>query len=310
MKIVIFGGNGFIGRHLIAALSARGHHIVAPVRDREKSKALIILPNIDVVGYNPAVLHNVLPYLKTADAVINLVGILHERQSGEFVRVHNEFVRVLCDHCSSYKTRRLLHISALNASAAAVSEYLRSKGKAEQIVDSAAVRTVIIRPSMVYGEGDNLLNLLVRMAKILPLMFLPCADSILQPIAVQDLVALIVHATESGEEDNKILSAAGPEKYTLSDIVHAANVAAGARCTLINLGPTLSYGMAGVMEAIPWVYLLSRDNCLSATLPSVVNVEQNAALRVLRKLTTLSAGLANTYQQQTEAAGARAHSRR
>lgn len=306
MKIVIFGGSGFIGRRLAAALSQRGHSLIIPVRDREKSKELIILPDTDVVAYDAAAWQSVLPMLEGADVAVNLVGILNERTSGEFVRVHSEFARMLCDKCSGKKVRRLVHISALNAASAAPSEYLRSKAAAEQIVRNSSLRSVIIRPSVVYGHGDQFVSLFVRLGSLFPALVLPCADAIMQPVAIDDLIAVILHAIESGDEDGKVLSVAGPEKFPLSEIAREALDAAGVRRPVIKLGPSLSFAVAAIMEVIPGVHILSRDNCLSATLPSTTS--DNDAPRILGKLTFLRAGLTQMFASAPD--GLRAHLRR
>ena len=293
MNIVLFGGNGFIGGALAKKLAARGHRLTLPVRDREKAKSLILLPSTDVVAFDPAAMGTASSALARADAVVNLVGILNERMGGEFVRVHNEFVRVLCENCAKNKVRRFVQISALNAGSAAPSEYLRSKGKAEQIVRAAALRHVIIRPSVVFGPGDSLAELFVRMAK-LPFFILPCADAMMQPVAVGDLVSVIVHALETGDEDGKTLAVGGPEKMTLADIARAAFAAAGLRRRVWEMGPSLSYYTAAVAEAVPGVHFFSRDNCLSAGAPSVA-VGGNDAPRIVGELTRLETGLAEMF---------------
>lgn len=313
MKIVIFGGNGFIGRHLAAALAARGHHLILPVRDREKAKALIILPATDVIAFDPIAMYAILPCLQNADAVVNLVGILNERERGDFVRVHGEFVRILTDGCTNKKVSRFVQLSALNAISSAPSEYLRSKAKAEQIVRNAsALRHVIIRPSVVFGAGDSFVNLFVTMARRLPLLPLPCAEAQLQPLAVGDLVAMLVRALETGDEDNKILSAGGPETITLAGIVSRALNAAGVSRPLIKLNPPLSYCAAAVAEIIPGLHFLSRDNCLSANLPSFTPADNNDAQRMLGELTPLDTALAAMFEQRRGGmySGLRAHSRR
>ena len=313
MKIVIFGGNGFVGRHLAAALASRGHYLLLPVRDREKSKALIVLPDADVVAFDPTAMHTVLPRLQGADAVVNLVGILNERQRGEFVRVHGEFVRILTDGCTSKKVRRLVQVSALNAINSAPSEYLRSKAKAEQIVRNAsALRHVIVRPSVVFGVGDSFVNLFVRMARWAPVLPLPCAEAKMQPLAVEDLTAILIRAIETGDEDNKIINAGGPEVMTLADIVRRALAAAGIARPLMPLNPSLSYCAAAVAEIIPGVHFLSRDNCMSANLDSVTAAGGNDAQRMLGELTGLDAGLAAMFNRHGDGmyAGLRTHSRR
>ena len=307
MNIVVFGGGGFIGGALAARLSARGHNLTLPVRNREKAKALILLPGTDVVAFDPAAPGAVSGALSRADAVVNLAGILNERRGGEFVRVHNEFVRVLCENCVKHKVRRFVQISALNAGAAASSEYLRSKGAAEQIIRAAPFRHVIIRPSVVFGPGDSLAGLFVRLAKF-PFFILPCAYSVVQPLAVGDLVSVIVHALESGEEDGKTLAAGGPEKMNLAAVARAVFAAAGIRRRVWELSPWMSYCCAAVAEAVPGVHFFSRDNYLSARLPSVTG-GQNDAARIVGGLTDLEAGLAGMFGEAGDG-GLRARRRR
>ena len=309
MKIILFGGAGFIGRNVAEMLAARGHRLVIPTRDREKAKELIVLPATDVVAYDPFSWRGLSPLLENADAVVNLVGILNERADGEFVRVHSEFVRVLCDRCVAGKVRRLVHISALNAVPGAPSEYLRSKATAEQTIRAATLRHVIIRPSVVFGSRDSFITLFVNMAKWSPILFLPCARSVLQPIAVADLASIIVHAIETGDEDGNILSVGGPEKLTLAEIVRAALSAAGVSRPVVELGNALSFAAGAVAEAIPGVHFFSRDNCLSAAMPSVA-AGGNDAARILENPISLRAGLTAMYDGSDVRAGLRAHLRR
>jgi NADH dehydrogenase len=312
MRIVIFGG-GFIGRHLTASLATAGHELVLPVRDREKVKNdLILLPNTDVIACNPANIQSVLQPLDGADAVVNLVGILNERQRGDFERTHCEFVRILINGCIDRRIYRFVHLSALNAAAAAPSAYLRSKAKAEQIIkEASSIRHVIVRPSVVFGEGDQFINLFVRLARLTPIVVLPCATANMQPLAVTDLVQILARVLKSGEADNKTLSVGGPEILTLADIVRHTFAAADIKRSLIGLNPASSYLVAAIAEYIPKVNFLSRDNCLSAKIPSVCG-SVNDAQELLGTLTTLDAGLAAMFAPHTDAAysGLREHSRR
>ena len=175
MRVVLFGGGGFIGRHLAAALSARGHHVIIATRHREAVKNdLILLPNTDVIAcdYNQA--QTVHPMLEGADAAVNLIGILNERDKGEFERVHCELTRILVAGALAHKVRRFIHISALGASASAPSAYLRSKAKAEQALkDIIGMRTVIMRPSVVFGSGDSFVTFFAKLTRRLPFCFYP-----------------------------------------------------------------------------------------------------------------------------------------
>ena len=294
MKIVLYGGGGFIGHHLAAALSTRGHQLTILTRDRESVKHLILLPNTDVIAYNPMTIASLLSPLADTDAVVNLVGILNERERGDFERTHCEFVRVLVNGCHKNKVRRFVQMSALNAAPAAPSAYLRSKAKAEQIITESSMRWTVLRPSVVFGKGDHFINLFIRLARLAPIMFLPCADAQMQPVAVEDVVRLIICVLEDDEGSGKKLFIGGPEVLSLADIVRRTLAAAQCSRPIIELGPSFSHMAAVVVEAIPGLHFLSRDNCLSAKLPSVCT-SNNDGEKLLGNLLSLSSGLAAMF---------------
>ena len=289
MRIVIFGGGGFIGQHLAAELSRRGHALILPVRNRERvKKNLILLPNTDVFAYNPANSAAVLKALAGADVAINLVGILNEPSRNFFNQVHGEFVRMLMDGCNHHKVPRIVQISAIGAADSAPSAYLRSKAKSEQIIRSNdAVRHAIIRPSVVFGDNDQFINKFASMLRLMPAFPLPGAEAKMQPIAVGDLVALVAAAVEDGEMENAVWHAGGPEVLTLRQIVEKTAAALGLRRAILPLGDGASYAAAAVLEKIPFVELITCDNCLSMRVPSVCPKNGNDAQKILGDLTNL-----------------------
>ena len=301
MRIAVFGGSGFVGRRLTAELCARGHEVVVPTRDRERAKEdLIILPGARAVGFDPDSPASVARALDGAEAVVNLMGILHERRPGDFERVHGEFVRRLVLECRG-KVRLFAQVSALGAAPAADSAYLRSKAQGERIVrDAGAMRHVIVRPSVVFGRGDSFATMFAGLARFFPVMVLPCADAKFQPVAVEDLSRMIARAMEDGTLQNRILSAGGPEVFTLREMVEKVLNAAGTSRPIIPLGNSASHAFAAVAEAIPFVNIITRDNWRAMRIPSVCprkngGGNDTATILGMENLTSLETGLAQMF---------------
>ena len=298
MRVALFGGAGFIGQRLAAELCARGHEVVIPTRDRERAKErLVVLPGARVIGFDPDSATAVSKALEGCDAAANLVGILHERRQGDFERVHGEFVRRLVSECRG-RVRLFAQVSALGAAASSDSAYLRSKGKGETIIrDAGAMRHVIVRPSVVFGRGDSFLSMFAGMARFFPAMALPCAYAKFQPIAVEDLARMTANAMEDGALQNRILSAGGPEVFTLREIVEKTLRAAGRPRPILPLGDGASYAFAALAELVPFVHVITRDNWRAMRIPSVCPREGNDAAKILgeENMTALDIGLARMF---------------
>ena len=177
--MLVLGGSGFVGRHLVGRLVTAGWQVVVPTRQRERAKHLILLPTVDVREadiHDPVVLARL---AAGADAAINLVGILNESRRGDFERAHVELARKLCVACRRAGVPRLLHMSALHADVAGPSRYLRSKGEAETLVADTDLAWTIFRPSVIFGREDSFLNLFARLERLLPVIALACAQGAL-----------------------------------------------------------------------------------------------------------------------------------
>jgi uncharacterized protein YbjT (DUF2867 family) len=279
-SVLVVGGSGFIGRHLVAELAARGVNVTVPTRRRERAKRLILLPTVDLVEvdiFAPGMLERL---ARGQEAVINLVGILHGRRGRadergpnnygpDFARVHVELPQAIVAACRSTGVRRLLHIGALGASPSAPSEYLRSKAFGEQAVLAADDMDVtVFRPSIVFGPEDKFLNRFATLLKFLPGLALPCPQAKLQPVYVGDVARAIATALDEAETRGKAYELCGPHVYTMKELVEFVCAAIGRRRIIIGLSQRLSYLQARLMEWTPGP-LMTRDNYLSMQVPSV-----------------------------------------
>jgi NADH dehydrogenase len=279
-NFLVVGGSGFVGRHLVAALAARGARVTVPTRRRDRAKHLILLPTVDVVEADvraPGVLARL---AAGRDTVVNLAGVLHSRRAkrGEqgpnhygpqFAEAHVELAQAVVNACRVTGVKRLLHMSALGADPAAPSEYLRSKGVGERAVLAADdLEATVFRPSVIFGPEDRFLNLFAQLARFLPVIALGSPDARFQPVYVGDVVKAYLAAPEDRDAAGKRYDLCGPHEYTLRELMEFACAITGKTRLVIGLPEGLSYLQAWAMELLP-VKLLTRDNFDSMRVPSV-----------------------------------------
>jgi uncharacterized protein YbjT (DUF2867 family) len=270
-SVCVIGGSGFLGSHVVRQLAARGIRVRVPTRRRERAKALIVLPTVDVVNadvHDPAVLARV---VADVDAVVSLAGILHQRHAGDFARVHTELPRKIVDACRERGVRRLLHVSALKAAHDAPSEYLRSKADGEQqirVAQASGVRTTIFRPSVIFGREDRFLNLFASLAHALPVIALASPKARFQPVYVEDVARAMVDSLEMAPTYDQNLDLCGPSAYTLQQLVEYVCNLLQIERPILPLNDPMSHVLAWMMEWLP-VKLMSRDNYYSMKVDSV-----------------------------------------
>ncbi|HYL88666.1 MAG TPA: complex I NDUFA9 subunit family protein [Burkholderiales bacterium] len=266
-RILVLGGSGFVGRHLVAALVRRGARVTVPSRRREHAKHLILLPTVDVVEAD-VLQRGVLDRLvRGQDAVINLVGILQ----GDFQRAHIEIPLAAIAACRAAGVERLMHISALGASPDAPSEYLRSKAKGEQaILDADDRHVTVLRPSVIFGPEDRFLNQFATMARWLPVLAVPCPNARFQPVYVGDVARAMAVALEDTETFGQKYDLAGPREYRLKELVELVCALTHHQRLVVGLPDSLSYLQASLLEMLPG-QLMTRDNYRSMQVPNTTS---------------------------------------
>jgi len=270
-KICVLGGAGFVGCHIVHRLSAAGYQVKVLTRRRERAKSLILLPNVQVeecdVFFEAALQRAV----SGCDAVINLVGILHESRRMTFNKVHVELPRRVGAACHAAGIKRLLQMSALQASENAPSAYLRSRAGGEAAVRKFAgesLKVTLFRPSVIFGRGDSFLNLFAALARWMPMIVLAKPEARFQPVFVEDVAQAFVNSLENTATFGKTYHLCGPQAYTLRQLVQYVVDTLKLKRPIIGLNDRLSYLQAWAMELLP-IKLMTRDNVDSMKVDSV-----------------------------------------
>lgn len=267
-SVLVIGGSGFIGSHVVAQLAASGRRVIVPTRRYQRASHLLVLPTVELVEADVFDEMSLAGLMSRADAVINLVGVLHSApgKAGsswgpQFERAHVELPRRIVQACRAKNVSRCLHMSALGADLQGPSMYLRSKAAGEKIMrDAAGLAVTVFRPSVVFGAEDSFLNLFAKLQAFMPVLALGGANARFQPVYVQDVAHAFVLALEDRDAIGQIFELVGPRVYTLRELVHLAGVYSGHPRPLIGLPEPLARLQALMLEHMPGGPLMSRDN--------------------------------------------------
>lgn len=289
-KICVLGGSGFVGSAIVAKLDAAGYQVTVLTRRRETAKLLFLLPNVNVVECDVLDYHALNAVLRGVDAVINLIGILHQSRRLSFNTVHHQLPAQLAKICADLGIKRLIQMSSLRADENAPSQYLRSKAAGETALKALQdkINITIFKPSIIFGRGDQFTNLFATLIKLLPVVLLAKPNAKFQPIWVEDVASCFVNSLENSDTYGQTYELAGPKVYTFRELLQQIMVVLAVKRTIIGLNSTLSYLQALIMEFLP-VKLMSRDNIKSMEvdsvsqhpLPAILAVEPSALEAVL-----------------------------
>lgn len=279
-RIVILGGTGFVGGHLLNRLARDGHQLIVLTRNREKHREIGVIPGVTLRRadvHDPAQLRR---EFVGADAVINLVGILNSQGQQTFQRVHVELTRHVIEACREAGVSRLHQMSSLKAGQG-LSQYLKTRGEAEALVRQSGLGWTLYQPSVIFGDGDGLVSRFSKILKMTPVLPLARTGSRLAPTWVGDVVEAIARCVLDDKRSlGRSFELYGPEVLTLGQIVAAIRDAAGLRTRILPLPDSLGRLQAQFAELLPGKPF-SLDNFRSLRTDSVGKVDGYAALGIV-----------------------------
>ncbi|MCW5677606.1 MAG: complex I NDUFA9 subunit family protein [Xanthobacteraceae bacterium] len=284
--VTIYGGSGFVGRHLVRALAKRGWRIRVAVRRPDLAghlQPLGVVGQIQPVQANLRYPDSVARAAEGASAIVNLVGILYESGAQTFDAVQAEGAASVAKAAKA-EGARLVQMSAIGADKDSASGYGRSKALGEAAVFAAKRDAIVMRPSIVFGPEDDFFNRFASLARISP--FLPLiggGETKFQPVFVGDVAEALAKAVEGEAKGGEIYELGGPEVKSFRALMELTLQEIGRKRILLPLPFALARLQAFFMELLPKP-MLTRDQVTMLQTDNVVSDEAARANRTLEGL--------------------------
>ncbi|MCV9999119.1 complex I NDUFA9 subunit family protein [Pararhizobium sp. YC-54] len=273
--VTVFGGSGFVGRHVVRALAKRGFRIRVAVRRPDLAGFLQPLGNVGQISFVQANLR----YRKSVDAavhgadhVVNCVGILFEAGRNTFDSVQDFGARAVAEAARGAGAT-LTHVSAIGADANAESLYARSKGRAEKAILETVPEAVILRPSIIFGPEDGFFNKFAEMSRFSPVLpLVGGGNTAFQPVYVTDVAEAVAKSVEGKVAKGRVYEIGGPDVLTFKHCLEILLKTIDRKRTLLPIPFGIASMIGSVASMVPFiappltvdqVTLLKSDNIVS-----------------------------------------------
>jgi uncharacterized protein YbjT (DUF2867 family) len=274
--VTVFGGSGFIGRHVVRALAKRDYRIRVAVRRPELAGHLQPLGKVGQIHAVQANLRypaSIEAAMRDSHAAINLCGILAESGAQTFDAVQRQGAAAVARAASALGAR-MVHVSAIGADENSPSRYARAKAAGEKAVTSTTASATIFRPSLVFGPEDLFTNRLAALARMSPLVPLFGGDTRMQPVYVGDVATAVADAVDGKTKAGTVYELGGPEVLTMREIIEIVLATTERNRILLPVPFAIARLQALVLQFAPGALKLTPDQ---VTLLGIDNVVSDAA---------------------------------
>ena len=274
--VTVFGGSGFVGKHVVRALVKDGWRVRVPCRRPHTAQDLKVIGNVGQIQLMQANIRfedSVRRAVEGSDAVINLVSILFEAGKQKFDSVHLEGAKYLADACAEAGITNMVQVSAIGADSSSDSEYARTKGEAEELIKAAVPSADIVRPSIIFGSEDKFFNRFAHMATLAPALPLIGGATQFQPVYAGDVAEAIAKLVGKGTQ-GEVYELGGPRRYSFKELLQFILDTTDRKRFLVPVpwaGATALGMMGEIAGALPFVKpFLTRDQVTNLKKDNVV----------------------------------------
>ena len=282
-KILILGGSGFVGKSITQNLLSQGARVVILTRNSNKIKPLKVSGypgQLEIISGN--IFEDGLLELLIKDkfAVINLCGVLYEKNKDEFNTIHNFLPEMISKLCKRHNIRKFIHISALGVSKNSSSKYSSTKALGEESIKNNFKSAIILRPSIIYGSGDNFFGLFSKISKFAPVIPIIGPNTLFQPVYVNDVSLAVIEALKINENKSKTFNICGSKQYSFYQLIKILLSLLERKRILIKVSPKLMMLPGLFLQNLPnppFTYdqmkLLLKDNVSDGLYPELEDLK-------------------------------------
>lgn len=253
--ITVFGGSGFLGRSVIQYLAQQGARVRVAVRNTDNANHLRVYGDVGQIMPIQVTLNDaktIEAVCKGSHAVINLLGVLYEKGTSTFEAIHVKAIEDIAAACTKHSINRLVHISALGAHLKSKSNYARTKALGEQKGQAAFKEMTVIRPGLVFGQGDGFFSRFAGLAKIAPALTLfDKGATKLQPVYVGDVAQGILNILKDSATKGKLYEFGGDQIFTFKELMGLLLTFTERPKPIISLPDTLGKSLAYILQLMP-----------------------------------------------------------
>ncbi len=249
MRVFLTGASGFVGSHMLGALTATGHQLRSLARDARRVPAGTA---VEVVEGDVVANTGLDQGMEGVEVVVHLVGIIMETGGATFEKVHYEGTRNVVAAARRRGVKRFVQMSALGARANGVSAYQTTKWRAEEEVRQSGMEHVILRPSIIYGPRDGFVTQMMQVMNAAPLIrpVVGHGQYRFRPIYIENVVDCFVQSLASTKAANRSIDLVGPEELTLDQMLAAIAECIGVRKLAVHVPFWVMYLNASILGTV------------------------------------------------------------
>ncbi len=250
MLVLVTGATGFLGRRVVPELLARRHQVRCLVHSPGRER---LFDHREVEVHYGSVLNpeSLGPAMHGVQSVVHLVGIIRTGRGSSFDRVHRQGTAIVAEAAKEAGAREIIYVSAMGATSDPKYPYLHSKRQAELHIASSGMDYTILRPSVIFGEGDEFLTALAGLVRLGPVApVIGSGRNRMQPVAVEDVARCVADSVGNSLVKGRTINLGGPHRLSYNDLLEEVALAMGRRLRLVHIPTALAWPAVALLQNV------------------------------------------------------------